>query len=33
MSADGQQRRIPTREIIPGDLILIEEGDPLAGRL
>jgi Ca2+-transporting ATPase len=30
---DGQQQRTPASEIVPGDRILIEEGDPLAGRL
>ena len=32
---DGQQRRIPASEIVPGDLILIEEGDtiPADGRV
>jgi Ca2+-transporting ATPase len=32
---DGQQRRVPASEIVPGDLILIEEGDtiPADGRV
>jgi Ca2+-transporting ATPase len=27
---DGQQQQIPTREVVPGDILLIEEGDTLA---
>ena len=32
---DGQQQQIPTREVVPGDILLIEEGDtlPADGRI
>jgi magnesium-transporting ATPase (P-type) len=32
---DGQQQQIPTREVVPGDILLIEEGDtlPADGRM
>lgn len=26
---DGQRRRVPSRELVPGDIILVEEGDTL----
>jgi len=32
---DGERRRVPSRELVPGDIVLIEEGDtiPADGRL
>ena len=29
---DGEQRRLPTRELVPGDLLIISEGDTLSSR-